>query len=54
MPTELVPPKKQILGIVVVAAVVIVLAAGTGILNYPTAFVAGVANKVKAMFKSAK
>jgi hypothetical protein len=52
--SDLVPPRKQIIGIVVVAAVVIVLAAGTGVLNYPTAFVAGVAGKVKAMFKSGK
>jgi hypothetical protein len=51
---DLVPPKKQILGIAIVAAVVFVLAAGTGILVHPTALVAGLAAKVKGMFTSTK
>jgi hypothetical protein len=54
MPTEFVPPKKQILGIAVVAAVVFIVVAGTGILNKPTALVASLAAKVKGMFAPAK
>ncbi len=55
--TDILPPKNKALGIAIVASLVFVVIAGTGILNPAVKFVGAITqmgvNKVKGLFKVA-